>query len=258
MVFAEADVLTGHASLSFAEGEVPSRERFQAVVTFLRARFVTYAARFDDSDYMCVDIGLPDERSVQVYFKKEDLYLVGWTIDGDYRKYIGVGPAGTPCPPSVTRINLGEVVGLRYGDATKNVWLCASVMQKALEGLYAHLQYKRGGHADKPESLQRDFDVLARMTAEMARFDGYCQSFKEEWHGAWNQSAPRTIGGHELGCFNDVVTKWDKFAKKAEGGGEMLTWPGTTRPVTTDEARAAIGEGVTLRRGAAIGPAGGR
>ncbi|MFF4615175.1 ribosome-inactivating family protein [Nonomuraea jabiensis] len=245
------DVLTGKESLSFGDKHVPSSKRFLAVVEFLRARFATYQAIRPDSDdrnFMSVDIKLSDEQSVQLYFQKQNLYLVGWTINDDPLRYIGVGQKDKPRPASVTRINAEQVIGIQYGSAVDGEQLSRDKMKEALQALYDHLEYKGGGAADKPDTLQKHFDVIARMTSEMARFGGYCDSFQHSWAFSWSQSKPRTVGTSTLGGFNAAVIKWDKLSRKAAGGKDKLVWPGKpVRVISTEDAIAAIGNGVRSR-----------
>ncbi|GAA3661400.1 hypothetical protein GCM10022224_026100 [Nonomuraea antimicrobica] len=250
MALDDEDILTGEGSLGFDEERVPSNRRFFAVIEFLRARFHTYHANLPDSDdrnFMCVDIDLPYEQSVQLYFKKKDLYLVGWTIDNEPAKYLGVGLADTPRPGQpVTRINTDQVIDIRYGDLVQRVPLSRKQMQDSLQRLYDCLKHQKDGHPQKSGNLQTDFDVVVRMTSEMARFGGYYDSFKHSWAFTWSQSNPRTMGTNKLGCFNAVVAKWDKFSRKANNGTDTLKWPGTPDDVTVEQARAAIGDGVKL------------
>ncbi|MEV4180611.1 ribosome-inactivating family protein [Streptosporangium canum] len=248
MVLADSDILSGKRALGFGDDDVPSKEGFRVLVEFLRARFATYQERPQDPDlnFMCVDTRLPGGQSVQLYFNKKDLYLIGWTIDNVLTEYIGVGLGDTPHPQVVARINTGQVIDIQYGDLVKKVWLGRDQMRTSLQQLYDHLRYRKGGDAQKPDNLQRDFDVIVRMTSEMARFGAYCDSFRRAWASPWSQSKRRTVGTCELGCFNDVVAKWDKFSRKAKNGEDTLKWPGTAEDVTTKQAVAAIGDGVKL------------
>jgi hypothetical protein len=244
------DIHAGEDSLGFDKKDVASWARFLAVVKFLRAGWGTYqkVPQNPDDNFMRVDVKLSyePERSVQLYFQKMNLYLVGWTIDNDLGKYIGVGPDSADHPQAVTRINAKQVINIRYGDAVGDMQLSQLEMAKALKVLYEHLQLKKDGPADKPPTLQKNFDVIARMTSEMARFEGYCDSFQPCWVLGWSQSEPVTVGALKLGSFNDVVIKWDKFSRKASDdpkqNQDTLRWPGSpSREVSPEEARAAIG-----------------
>ncbi|WP_433238010.1 ribosome-inactivating family protein [Streptosporangium sp. CA-135522] len=248
MVLANDDILRGKRALGFDYDDASGKEGFRVLVEFLRARFATYQERpqVPNLNFMRVDIRLPGGKSIQLYFKKEDLYLVGWTINDAPAEYIGVGPNDTPRPQLVTRINTSQVIDIRYGELVKEVKLSREQMQSSLQQLYDHLHNRKGGDAQKPKNLQRDFDVIVRMTSEMARFGAYCDSFRRAWVSPWNQSKRRTVGTCEIGCFNDVVAKWDKFSRKANNGGDTLKWPGTAEDVTTKQAVAAIGDGVKL------------
>ncbi|MGW6745584.1 ribosome-inactivating family protein [Streptomyces sp. NPDC055025] len=236
--------------------EVPVRARFNSMILFLRKRFSQYNARqkFDERLFR-VDFQLPEDEGslvVKLYFQKEDLYLQGWAIDhnGESRYFAAEGGV----VPQETRRSGNGTISISYGTEVSKVKLGQAELTAQLKVLHTYLfkvvkAEERSGKAPDEKDLakaEKAFHTLARMTAEMARFDGFYRNFLGLWSSGWSQSTPLPmnlpgVARKETQPFEEAITNWAKLSKKVRGGTDSLTYQGS--PVSQAEAELILMDG---------------
>jgi hypothetical protein len=243
------------------------------MVEFLRGRYRDYKQQekppVDDRRFIQVNLSTADdgaEKRVWLYFQKADLYLRGWTN--------GVDPATAfvpawdstewgKSPAEKARLlpegsnNVGATTGrylsLSYeknentGKYTESNDLDLSVFQffNCVDSLHSYLEacVRDGGGAQKRiKETQKCFELLARMTAEMARFEPYRKMFCDNWSVGVDQ-AMRPVsrnywaGTQEMPPFYFVIKKWQDFSKAA-GGGTQFTIKFDANSIAVDMPKA--------------------
>ncbi|MFF3755350.1 ribosome-inactivating family protein [Streptomyces sp. NPDC002018] len=246
----------GNEDIHKFDMEVPVRARFNCMILFLRKRFGQYNAQQKlDECLFRVDFTLPEENRnsvVKLYFRKEDLYLQGWAIDyeGESRYFAAQGGL---VPQEATRSGKGSI-SLAYGKDVSKVKLGQMEMTAQLEVLHGYLSKVVAAeeHSGRPPDekelgrAEKAFHTLARMTAEMARFDGFYLNFLGSWASEWSQSTTLAmdipgVSRKETQPFEEAITNWAKLSKKARGGTDSLTYQGS--PVSQAEAELILRDG---------------
>ncbi|GGL14162.1 hypothetical protein Sme01_06330 [Sphaerisporangium melleum] len=267
------------------------------MVKFLRERYAMYQAQPRDPDrlFCCVDIELPPGpggsvpppgRSIRLYFQKESLYLTGWSVDGMPECVRVVDADGTelPVPSGLDHLDDGGAIKAAYNSELDLKQLGRKGMENALGNLHTYLTelrlYRRRAPGQGPvepcsSSAKMAFDVIIRLTAEMARFEPYCDAFAKHWYGGdWDQyivnpaMAERIEEGRYwkgdaviagLPPFGIVILKWAKISAKASDDPELnqakldyLDWDKSVnrqvlRPISHEDAKAILGDGVRHR-----------
>jgi hypothetical protein len=253
VVLSTDDILAEEKSLRLDDGRVPTPQDFKRVVLFLRDRFKNHrAGQTGDEQYFRVGFLLDEMKSVQLYFQKRDLYLLGWTIDRGTSGQV-VWPGAQPTPEGLQAVTRDARISLEYTEDAKEKPLSGCGMYRDLTELHAYL-YKavRRGDTARPKPPQAHFHRLAMATSEMARFESFRTHFSKHLNEGWSPGegisvtlADRT--SWTTPPFSWVVGKWDKLCKKADGPQEeALTWQGV--PVTPQQATAILGDGVRIHR----------
>ncbi|MFI6497972.1 hypothetical protein [Nonomuraea typhae] len=252
-----ADVHMGAKSLNFDPESVPHGGCLREVVRFLRGRYAGYnqadCARNADLQFCCVDLKLgPTEKntlrggSIQLFFLKESLYLVGWTIDNE-RDYIKVGDDRIPQPGRAVRRNDGKGFPVEHlADASLQP-LGKKALEDALGELHDFLKAMKAGKKLDHTRYKLPFSLVVRMTAEMARFGAYFEDFLGSWWpGGWSQSQKIT---EDLPPFSEVINLWDKILRQARDNTGMPQYreDGVLTTLSQEACKAIVGDGVQLR-----------
>ncbi|WP_237102264.1 ribosome-inactivating family protein [Nonomuraea sp. MG754425] len=245
-------------TLTFGYDNVTTREDFLAVVQFLRNGFNSYADGAADGNFMHANFLLQDgATSVQLYFQKKDLYLVGWAIDGGLGDYIGAGDEARPA--GAVKMNPGSDMPVAYTvGSADSVLLSRKIMEDALAALYNYAQnYRfyldrgRTGPPPKPGNATESFQLIIRMTAEMARFGAYCDHFAtDHWERGWDQLTGIQVGSERFPPFRTVINMWGDVTKTAKGLQNSVTYLGedrTSKTITTAQAITILGQGAQMR-----------
>ncbi|GAA1514337.1 hypothetical protein GCM10009677_54440 [Sphaerisporangium rubeum] len=285
-------------SLNLADGSAPSHDQYLGLIKYMRGQYNGYDVNGCDrckkndsctvsACFLRVDVVLDEEKSIQFYLTKRDLYLRGWTIDdpplgGNGTTYVAASKDNdskdlATVPSGLGRIVEADRIPIEHGRFTQqakdpaepfrsvNRWIIGSQLE---EGLHRYSKELLAYRADprknkKPGSAKVDeackaFDAVAYVTAEMARFEPYCMSFSLAWNaGGWDGfprsggSAAGASGGdvrHDLPHFCAAVNEWSKLSQLIRDGKGTVDIGGG-KSLSVQNAKDMIGGGVLCRPG---------
>ncbi|MEV7286126.1 hypothetical protein AB0O01_16390 [Streptomyces sp. NPDC093252] len=245
------------------------------MIEFLRERFATYDpngrgdARFFRVNVMLgIDESLKEtpavDRQVRLYFLKENLYLEGWSIlHNGTERYLAVDKRQGMTPLGLNDAAPRTAIPLAYAGNTSKDHLGADRFVKDLRYLHAFLSEeltpRPKNRNTNQEKAQASFHRIIRVTAEMARFGGFCKSFTTVWPVSWHQgteigadkrkkteSEKETENEPENGFkrppFHWAVNNWDALSRKLRLD-ETANPVFKARPVTRDEAEQILKDG---------------
>jgi Ribosome inactivating protein len=252
MALAPVDIL-GDEKFDFDSYSIPSAQQYDDMVQWLRGRFGDYnSSQSGDQQFFRVDsyLGM-NGGSIQLYFLKSNLYLVGWTID-EGTGYVTVEDPQHPIPVPSGMATRGRLK-LTYGkgesgkDVNEEVF-SREKMEQHLGHLYGRLKkIEKAGKAtaDDLRIAKFSLDAIARMTAEMARFDVFRQQLSEHWDDdGWRQDSPVTaqVGGqpYNVPLFRLAIDKWGDLSDVARGTKTDLRIDNMA--ITQEQAKAILGD----------------
>ncbi|WP_343950281.1 ribosome-inactivating family protein [Nonomuraea longicatena] len=238
----------GAKSLNFDPESVPHGGCLREIVRFLRDRYNSYNADTGDLRFCCVDLKLGGTRTnwqrtgtIQLYFLKENLYLVGWTIDND-PAYIKVGDDSFPQPAQAARRNPGKGFPVEHVSAAGHKLLGRQAFEDSVCELYDFLAGKKAGKNVDHKGYMLAFSLVIRMTSELARFGAHFEDFIHRWWSDdWDQRNELTKDGVSLPPFDAVINLWIKIRRKARDG------TGAPEELSQNDCNAILGDGVRLR-----------
>ncbi|MEO3813964.1 hypothetical protein ABGB17_33625 [Sphaerisporangium sp. B11E5] len=291
------DAVKETSSLNLADGSAPSHDQYLGLIKHMQAQYngydITGCERCKKNDsctvatcFLRIEVVLDDEKSIQFYFTRRDLYLRGWTIDdpapGGGPTYVAASKDNdskdlATVPAGLTRIVEADHIPIEHGRFTHQAkdpakpfesisrWKLASQLEGGLHR-YSHdlLAYRADPRKNKRpepsrvEEAVKAFDVVAYVTAEMARFEPYCMSFSEVWNlGGWNGypnssgSASGASGGTvraDLPHFCSAVNEWSKLSQLIRDNQGTVNI-GNGKSLSLQDAKDMIGGGVLCRPG---------
>ncbi|WP_174186987.1 hypothetical protein [Nocardia barduliensis] len=220
-------------------------------------RFMWVAIRLAYSKYLVTD---SDDPIIRLCFERQNLYLRGWTIERDWsfmaawsgeeRTGWTENQLGKLPPRALYRGGRarGPHIPSEYGGVAADPALNLEIFFRSLDVLYNYLSrlvQRPQQLADGIDGATAAFHLVARMTSEMARFDLFCQKFRDNLEGGIAQTL-RLDSAFEWGDgqrktppFADVVTDWQNYTKKAAGGADSLQWQGAQ--VSEGQAAEVLG-----------------
>ncbi|UQI44825.1 ribosome-inactivating family protein [Streptomyces sp. HU2014] len=250
-------------ALDFSPASAAGAKRVSEMLVFLRQRYATFApGQTGDARFFMVDVQLDGNRTIQLYFQKRNLYLRGWTHDrgtdfmgGWDREERALTDAqrGERIPTGMTLRKGSDFLKSEYAKDADKESLSRTTMEGRLGKLHTYLgdvvAERRADNAGAEAALH----VIARMTAEMARFGLFAKSFTQKWAAGLNQDYTVTVQLQYSGQykdyttppFRDAILKWKKTTKKSNGGTDTLTVLG--KEIVQVEAEAIIGGGAKWR-----------
>ncbi|WP_414507699.1 ribosome-inactivating family protein [Streptomyces sp. NEAU-L66] len=259
----EHDDVLGNA-LDFSPASAAGAKRVSEMLVFLRQRYATFTpGQTGDARFFMADVRLDATRTVQLYFLKRNLYLRGWTHDGgtdfmgawdDKERALDEAGRRQLIPTGMTLRKGSDFVKAEYGQGADKETLSRSTMEGRLSKLHTYLGDVVAGRRDDTAGAEAGLHVIARMTAEMARFGLFAKSFTQKWAAGLGQESTVTVKLHyspgqytdyTTPPFRDAILKWAKLTKKSNGGTDALTLLGKT--VVQVEAEAMIGGGAKWR-----------
>ncbi|WP_436791187.1 ribosome-inactivating family protein [Yinghuangia sp. YIM S10712] len=207
-----------------ADGTVD--EDFRVMTGFLRNRYRNPAS---GGPFFWVDFTM-DDLLIRIYFRKSDLYLIGWAIrsEGTF-PYFAVARGQGTTPPDTQLTGTAHTMSLSYKPSTERAGLGHRRLVEDLRTLHGYLnKWVRAGRGqgklpteDDREKAEQAYHLVIRTTSEMARLDGFCESFLAGWNGEWSQST--VIGGLP---FNEAVKDWANLSKLARGENATVRYRG--------------------------------
>lgn len=262
MALADDDILRN--ALDFSPASAAGAKRVSEMLVFLRRRYATFApGQTGDARFFMADVRLDATRTIQLYFLKRNLYLRGWTHDGgtDFMgAWDGEERALTDAqrreriPTGMTLRKGSDFLKSEYAKDADKETLSRSTMEGRLGKLHTYLvdvvAERRADNAGAEAALH----VIARMTAEMARFGLFAKSFTQKWAAGLKQDytvtvelqySPGQYRNYTTPPFRDAILKWKKTTKKSNGGTETFNLLG--KDIVQVEAEAMIGGGAKWR-----------
>lgn len=257
------DDILGNA-LDFSPASAAGAKRVSEMLVFLRQRYAAYTAgQTGDARFFMVDVRLDGTKTVQLYFLKRNLYLRGWTHDSgtdfmgawDDKERALTDAQRRDLIPSGTTLRKGsDFVKAEYGKGADKERLSQNTMEGRLAKLHTYLADVVAGRRDDTPGAEAALHVIARMTAEMARFGLFAKAFTQKWAAGMEQGHTVTVELHyspgqykeyTTPPFRDAILKWAKLTKKSNGGTDTLTVLG--KAIVQVEAEAIIGGGAKWR-----------
>ncbi|AZK97631.1 hypothetical protein B7R87_29895 [Streptomyces tsukubensis] len=240
MVMANGDT---HAYAATYESDAAA---FRAMIRFLRDHFNPNIGTPPNPDarFVRVDFELDyGAKAVRVYVLKRNLYVQGWSIGhvGTAERYLAArGSQVAPEQPVPVRTD--QRVSSNYSEAAPDFDIGGFHLITDLETLYNHVDKVVRTGSGAPGKAEEAFHRLIIMTAEMARFGGFCESFLTAWPELWSQYTrlPRPDGTETM-YFNEAVKKWDDLSAVVRGTKPGLQYAG--REVGPAEAGQIMGNG---------------
>ncbi|MFE2042635.1 ribosome-inactivating family protein [Streptomyces sp. NPDC059477] len=210
---------------------------FRAVIDFLRDKYRDWPTNVPNFWV----VFMVDQKPIRICFQKKDLYLIGWAIGAAAPfPYFHVAGAEAAIPPNVRQVGSRQTISLSYSTGFGQSDLGHSQLLESLRTLRGYLnKWEEGRPPTDPDRRKAEgaFSVLAKTTAEMARFGAFFESFLGTWADAWPQST--AIGDMHFGW---AIANWAQLSKLSEG--KPATVKIGARAVTPAEATQLIGNGV--------------
>ncbi|GAA4813044.1 hypothetical protein [Streptomyces ziwulingensis] len=229
----------------------PYGARYRKMIKFLRQRYATHTpGSSGDARFFRVDVTLKAGQ-VRLYFLKQSLYLQGWSVlHNNAERYLAVDKTEGMCPQGLADAGPNVRIQIGYTADAATRTLSGDTLRTDLLSLHTYLTgLPLQGKTNRPppwDEAQSAFHRVVRMTAEMARFGGFCTSFMTTWPLPWPQStvidpANKTT---EL-SFDWAVNEWDGLSKRVRREDVTLKCKG--REVTQPEAEEIMGDGALCR-----------
>ncbi|WP_327318865.1 hypothetical protein [Streptomyces sp. NBC_01235] len=227
----------------------PFKDHYRNMIEFLRQRYATHISRSSgDARFFRVDVTL-DVGEVRLYFLKQSLYLQGWSVllHNNAERYLAVDKTAGMRPQELADAGPNVRIPIRYTADAATPTLSGYTLQKDLRSLHTYLtDLLSQGNSNRPppwNAAQSAFHRVVRMTAEMARFGGFCESFMATWPMPWPQTT--AIDPANNLSFSWAVNEWDGLSKRAHR--ENVTLKFKERDVTQPEAEEIMGDGAPCR-----------
>ncbi|MGW4772948.1 hypothetical protein ACWEO2_33540 [Nocardia sp. NPDC004278] len=248
-----------------------AKDPYSRMIAFLRQRYGTWERQPRDLDhhFFTVRFSFPEEvgggwpeGSVDLYFQKSNLYLRGWTVDredadvrfmaawdnqewaqGNWstalaklpyrgRGYLGATPAEGKIYVDISYSRGNDNAGdlLSKDRFFKDI----RVLHRYLSGLNRtlHGDYRRNALSRGLEEVTMSLHRLARMTSEMARFDGYRDHLGKKWvrgiplgnqppsnycWGEFKGDDKNKVEIKRMPPFYLIIRDWEALSKAADG-----------------------------------------
>ncbi|MFJ6656910.1 ribosome-inactivating family protein [Streptomyces sp. NPDC091377] len=231
---------------AYAAGYESDADSFRAMIQFLRLRFDPTIGTPQDPDarFVRVDFALDyGAKAVRVYILKQNLYVQGWSIGhvGATERYLAAVPSQA-APQQPTPVRTDRAISSNYSEAAPDFELGGFQLITDLDLLYNHVDKLVKTGKGTPAKAEEAFHRLIIMTAEMARFGGFCEEFLKDWPESWSQYTRLTTpAGAKTMYFNEAVKKWDDLSAVVRGTKPGLRYAG--RDVGRAEATQIMGAG---------------
>ncbi|GLW11367.1 hypothetical protein Misp01_64950 [Microtetraspora sp. NBRC 13810] len=238
---------------------------YQHTIDFLRERYKSSPQDGADGRFFRVDLVLKNRQggkhteTVRLYFEKQNLYLRGWAIDAG-RPFVaawGSDEAHDPgaLPTEVTWREEYKFVRSDYGQGqdVDGSTFSRKTLFEQVRILHDYLRAVTDGKEGKLPNAQLAFRLIARMLAEMARFDAYCQEFRKNWTQGIRQdvrpaSQYEWSDGKKIPPFKEAIKDWSKYSRRAgdKSTGKppdesfVFTYDGLN--ITADQAAEVLGD----------------
>ncbi|MCD9145392.1 ribosome-inactivating family protein [Streptomyces albireticuli] len=251
-------------ALDFSPASAAGAKRVSEMLVFLRQRYATFTAgQAGDARFFRIGVRLDAERTVQLYFRKQNLYLRGWTRDGgtdfmgawdDKERKLDDAGRVRLIPDGMTLRKGSDFVQAEYGSGADKETLSRETMEGRLAKLHGYLGDVVAGRGGDTAGAEAALHVIARMTAEMARFGLFAKAFTQKWAAGQKQDytvtvqlqySPGQYKDYTTPPFRDAILKWAKLTKKSNSGTDDLKILG--KDVVQVEAEAIIGGGAKWR-----------
>ncbi|MEU3986309.1 ribosome-inactivating family protein [Streptomyces sp. NPDC026672] len=230
---------------------IPYRTRYRKMIGFLRQRYADHSPEDSgDERFFRVEVTLSAGQEVRLYFLKRDLYLEGWSVlHNGVEYYLAVDK--TILPQGLDDAGPDVHISIGYTEDATKAKLSAETLVTDLGSLHSYLTklLLPGNNNRTPpwDTTQRAFHRVVRMTAEMARFGGFCKIFTITWPGEWKQSTVIGRGDESTEpSFNWAVNKWDDLSRRFRREDVVPKFMG--RDVTLAEAEEIMKDGALYRR----------
>ncbi|MYT33816.1 MULTISPECIES: ribosome-inactivating family protein [unclassified Streptomyces] len=252
-------------ALDFSDESASGPQKFKNVIDFLRRRYAAYTPQqTGDRRFFMIDVVLDDKRSVQFYFLKRNLYGRGYTVDNG-KKYMAAWLKDEAklkdeekdklVPTGLSHMKK-HFLPSEYGSTAGQDWLSSETMAQKLTTLHTHLTDVSAGKSVDPKKATTALHVIARMTAEMARFGLFATELVTNWEMGIGQEHTVTLKvDYGAGGKKDYTTpqlkvafpEWEAVTKTESGlrtdfrlGGKLMV---------TAEAKAILADGARWRAG---------
>ncbi|WP_186768230.1 ribosome-inactivating family protein [Streptomyces qinzhouensis] len=231
---------------TYAAGYESDAATFRAMIQFLRDRFNPNIGtpQNPDARFVRVDFELDyGAKAVRLYILKQNLYVQGWSIGrvGTTEHFLAArGNQAAPDQPAALQTN--QRVSSSYSEAVPDFDIGGFQLINDLETLYNHVDKLVKTGSGAPEKAEEAFHRLIIMTAEMARFGGFCEDFLTGWPELWSQYTRLTRpDGTETMYFNEAVKKWDDLSAVVRRTKPVIQY--AAREVGPAEAEQIMGNG---------------
>jgi ribosome inactivating protein len=239
---------------------------YMMMIQHLRDGFDNYAP---GNEFMWVAFNLNvthvyEPRTIRLCFETRNLYLRGWTISRRGWSFVAAWSSEErenwtrerlsllPCPADSYMGREPAYIPSEYNRAASGPRLSRHNFFNNLDVLYRYLKNTILGYdVTNIDNVTTAFHLLARTTSEMARFGSFCRKLRGNWEVGISQQV-RLASGFEWGPatdrqwktppFEDVITSWQNYSKKAENGPGTLQWQGSD--VSQQQAVELMGDGV--------------
>lgn len=229
----------------------PYKDRYREMIEFLRQRYATHIPRSSgDVRFFRVDVTL-NVGQVRLYFLKQNLYLQGWSVLHDNaERYLAVDKNAGMRPQGLDDAGPNVRILIRYAADAATPTLSGDTLRTDLRSLHTYLTglLSQGNNKRTPpwNAAQSAFHRVVRMTAEMARFGGFCTSFMAAWPRSWPQTTVIDLANKPTQLsFSWAVNEWDGLSKRVRQKNVTLKFKG--RDVTQPEAEEIMRDGALCR-----------
>lgn len=229
----------------------PYKARYRKMIEFLRQRYATHTpGSLGDVRFFRVDVTL-NVGQVRLYFLKQSLYLQGWSVlHNNAERYLAVDKAAGMRPEGLDDAGPNVRILIRYTADAATPTLSGDTLRTDLRSLHTYLTGlppQRNNNQPPPwDDAQSAFHRVVRMTAEMARFGGFCKNFMTAWPRPWPQTAVIDPADNlTKPSFSWAVNEWDGLSRRVRLENVILQFEG--RDVTRAEAEEIMKDGALCR-----------
>ncbi|MEU9331746.1 ribosome-inactivating family protein [Streptomyces sp. NPDC048290] len=229
-----------------------SEGHFAGMIDFLRRRYAAAPLEGDDPDRLFCRVDMTAAGvTVGVYVIKDSLYLMGWSIGtGANERYFAVDPKHLP---SAHRIGADQRIPVTYTATAADSFLSIMAMTSDIKELHTFATVVASGKKPKDiDKATKSFHRIVGLTAEMARFDGFCAHIRRNWMKQWSQEnrLRRTTGEGKTITFASTIKKWQNLTELASATDAGATLTDGKDTITRADALQILGTGGARHRGA--------